>query len=129
MQTNCCYIKMITNEYINYIYRSDSDGVCTIDNKKVSGSENMKRGSQGRGRGTGQGLGRGCTSLAPGKLPSSVIKPKKTEQKEVKNLDLGEQPKKKRDKAEAIVEVKLKQKKRKKGEWLYQKCAKKKWKK
>ena len=72
---------MITNEYINYIYRNDSDGVCTIDNNEVSGSENMKRGSRGRGRGVGQSHGQGHTSLAPGKPPSSVIKPKKTEQK------------------------------------------------
>ena len=85
---------MITNEYINYIYRSDSDGVCTIDDNEVSGSENMKKGSQGRGRGVGWGHGQGCTSLARGKPPSSVIKPKKTEEKQVKNLDLGEQSKK-----------------------------------
>ena len=99
--------------------------MCTIDDNEVSGSENMKRGSQGRGRGAGRGRGRGCTSLTPGKLPSSVIKPKKTEEKQVKNLYLGEQSKN-RDEVEAIVEVKLKRKKRKKGEWLYQKCAKKK---
>ena len=75
---------MITNEYINYIYRSDSDGVCTIDDNEVSGSENMKRGSQGRGRGEGWGCGQGHTSLAPDKPPYSVIKPKKTEQNKSK---------------------------------------------
>ena len=83
---------MITNKYINYICRSDSDGMCTIDDNEVPGSENMKRGSQGRGAGWGHG--RGHTSLAPGKLPSSVIKLKKTEQKQAENLDLDEQPKK-----------------------------------